>query len=225
MLNKVIFSVALTIFSSYAFPQLAINQYTGKPYIQTTNNDASGSPFLFEDWTPGKVFLFNGNQFDNVMLKFDALRNKFFFNRNDSTFELEDDVTEVRLQNANDASAEMDFKKIVTTDNRLPMAGFVQVLASGKVPLYKLYAKRIEGENTTNGIFSSEKKIVTHNSLWTIINNESIPVKLNSRSLEELTSDKKDQVQDYVKSKKLNVKNEKDFAAAVAYYNSLAGTK
>ena len=200
------------------FSQLATYQYTGKVLQQTTNNDASGSPYLFDDWQPGKVFLVTGDEFD-VRVKFDALRNKFYFTRNDTTFELGSDVTEVKLKSPE--GQEMDFRKIVTTDDKHPMAGFVQVLASGKVPLYKEYLKRTEGENFTNGIFTSEKKIVAHNSLWTILNNETVPVKLNSHSLEELTSDKKDQVLDYVKSKKLNPKNERDFATALSYYNSL----
>jgi hypothetical protein len=70
-------------------------------------------------------------------------------------------------------------------------------------------------------MFTSERRIVPHNSYWSIINNETVPVKLNSHSLEELTSDKNDKVQDFVKTKKLNVKNEKDFATALTYYNSI----
>ncbi len=232
MINKIILAVSLIIFCDNSFSQvltpmnatgtMALSQLTGVPYREiNSNSDAIGSPFLFDDWMPGTVILYNGNGYDNVMLKFNALQNKFYFNRNDTTFELDDNVTAVNLKNKENETA-MEFRKIVSTHSKLKMTAFVQVLASGKVPLYKQYEKRIEGENYTNGLITSQKKIVSHNSLWTIINNETVFVKLNSHSLEELTSDKKDEMQKLVKTAKLNAKNEKDFALAMAYYNSIS---
>ena len=204
----------------------AVSQITGIPFRETgVNYDVTGSPFLFDEWKQGKVILYNGSEYDNVMLRFNTLKNIFYFNRNDSVFELPDDATEVSLKNTADNGNELDFKKIISTDNKLPMAAFVQVLSNGKVPLYKQYIKRIEGDNFSNGLITTKKTIVDHNSLWTIKNNETLPVKLNSRSLEEITFDKKDQVLNFVKTKKLNIKNEKDFAEAITYYNSISSIK
>jgi len=150
-------------------------------------------------------------------LKFNALNNKFYFNRNDSVYELPDNVTEVRFNNTE--GGKISFRKITSTDNRMKMIVFVQVLCSGKVPLYKQYTKRIEGDNFNNGIIVTQKKIVAYNSLWTIINNKMVAVKANKHFLEELTADKKEEVNNFVTAKKLNVKNEKDFAAAIERYN------
>ncbi len=76
-----------------------------------------------------------------------------------------------------------------------------------------------------NELFSTEKKIVDHNSFWTILNNENVAIKLNSHSLEELTNDKKEEVQRFIKSKKINPRSEDDFAAALTYYNSISNVK
>ena len=217
---------AQTLQSMSATNTMAVSQITGVPFRETLNNsDAVGSPYLFENWMPGKVSLFNGTTFENVMLKFDALQNKFYFKRNDSTFELPDDVTEVHLQNTEENNNELDFKKILSAGNRVNLETFVQVLATGKITLYKEISKITEGENYTNGMITSQKKIISHNSLWTIINNESIPVKLNKHSLEELTDDKKDAVENFLKSKRLNVKNEKKFTEIIDYYNKISVVK
>lgn len=225
-MNKKFLSVLVFVILSFnVSAQMAISQITGVPFREISlSKDAVGSPYLFDEWMPGKVSLFNGTTFENVMLRFDALHNKFFFKRNDSTFELPDDVTEVRLQNTSENN-ELDFKKILTAGNRVNLETFVQVLTSGKITLYKEIMKMTEGENYTNGMITSQKKIVSHNSLWTITNNESIPVKLNKHSLEELTDDKKDAIETFIKSKKLNVKNEKDFTEIIAYYNQISAAK
>jgi pterin-4a-carbinolamine dehydratase len=58
-----------------------------------------------------------------------------------------------------------------------------------------------------------------------ILNNQTVSVKLNTHTLGELTSDKDSQVKNYIKSKKLNIKNnEKDFADAINYYNTISSS-
>ena len=201
--------------------EFAVSEVTGIPFKEMNlNPDVSGSRYLFDDWKPGIVILNNGDVFTNIRLKFDAVKSKFYFNRNDTIFELMDNVTEVVLSNTDDEM--MDFRKIISSDGKNSVTTFARVLSSGKIPLYKEYSKKIEGENFTNGVLTSEKRMVPHNSLWTIINNETIPVKLNSRMLEELTADKKYEMQKFFKTAKINAKNEKDFAAAITYYNSIS---
>jgi hypothetical protein len=208
-----------------ATTEFAISGVTGVPFKEESlASGASGSRYLFDDWKPGIVILYNGTAFSNVMLKFDAVKSKFYFNRHDTLFELMDDATEVQLNNTKNDEI-MDFKKIISGDDKNSDSTFVRVLNGGKVPLYKEYSKKIEGENMTNGIFTSEKRLVPHNGYWSIINNETISVKLNKQSLEKLTSDKIDMVQEFVKTKKLNVKNEKDFTEIINYYNQISVVK
>ena len=223
-MSKILLALALIIFSNSAICQLAAEQNTGKLFHIITNNEASGSPFLFDDWKPGSVTLSNENKLDNLKLKFDILHNIFLFNKNDSTYEFADDVKEIRIMNEDEkvGNQQLVFEKVINSNDKIPSGTFVQVLSAGKITLLKYFSKRIEGENFTNGIITSKKQIVSHNSNWVTVNNETIPVKLNSHSLEELTSDKKDEMQKFVKAAKLNAKNEKDFALAIAYYNSIS---
>ena len=240
MLKKTLFTVIASIVLCNSFAQnphnvtldpmkatteFAISGVTGVPFKEESlASGASGSRYLFDDWKPGIIILYNGAEFSNVMLKFDAVKSKFYFNRHDTLFELMDDATEVKLINL-DADEIMDFKRIISGNDKNSDSTFVRVLNGGKVPLYKEYSKKIEGENMTNGMFTSEKRLVPHNSYWSIINNETISVKLNKQSLEKLTDDKKDAIETFIKSKKLNVKNEKDFTEIIAYYNQISVAK
>ena len=172
---------------------------------------------LFDDWKSSTIILNNGSEFNNTMVKYNVLRNKFLFHRNDSTFEFLDDVAEIRMKDDN--LNDIVFKKITNAEIKAQEGSYVQVLSEGKVMLYKHYTRTIEGENYTNGIFTSEKKIIPHNSIWAIVNNKTLSVKTNASFLEELTSDKIDDVKKYIKEKRLNIKSEKDFAAAISFYN------
>lgn len=225
-MNKILLALYLIIFSNSAFCQLIAEQNTGRLFRVTTNIDAAGSPYLFNDWKSGSVTLDNQTKLENLKLKFDVLHNKFLFNRNDSTYEFVDDVREIRINETGekDGNRELFFEKVINLNDKILPGTFVQVLSSGKVILLKHFSKRIEGENFTNGIFTTTKQIVSHDNLWATLNNETIPVKLNKHSLEDLTSDKKDEVENYIKAKKINVKNEKDFAAAITYYNLISSS-
>lgn len=191
------------------------------------DENVEGSPLLFKDWRMGKVVLKNHEQYDNVELNFDAANNKFYFNKHDTVFELANAVEEIRVKdisNSNDSTNDMVFKENINGDDAMDLKGFVEVLCKGKIPMFRRYTKIIEGENFTNGIVTSTKKYVLHTNIFAIVNKEEIPVKLNSHFLEELTSDKKDQMKTFVKSKRLNLKKETDFKEALSYYNSISSS-
>ena len=118
----------------------------------------------------------------------------------------------------------MVFKNNIDGYDAVKPKGFVEVLCNGKIPMFKQYTKIIEGENFTNGIITSTKKYVLHIEIFVISNNEILPVKLNPHFFDELTSEKKDQIKAFVKSKRLNLKKETDFKEALSYYNSISSS-
>jgi hypothetical protein len=196
-------------------------QYSGKLFRITSVETVSGSPFLFDNWRSGTVITSTA-RYDNVMLKYNTVKDKFYFNRNDSIYELPDDVIEVRIKEDEyftDDTHDMKFKKVLNGTDKVKEGSFVQVLCVGRVSLFKQYIKRVEGENFTNGIFATVKQIVSHNNLWATVSDQTIAIKPNSHFLEKLTADKTSEIQNLIKSRKLNIKDEKNFATAIAYYN------
>ena len=223
-MNKIILTSVLIIISFTSFSQVLTDQVTGKVYRENKSNDVSGSPYLFDEWKSGEVTLSNEDKLGDVKLKFNVLYNKFLFKRNDTTYEFVDDVREIRLKDASakDGNGELLFEKVINANGKIPAGTFVQILSVGKVTLLKHFSKRIEGENYTNGLFTTRKEMISHDAYWATVNKETVPVKLSKKSMEELTNDKQDQVNSYIKSRKLNLKNETDFAAAITYYNSIS---
>ncbi len=94
-----------------------------------------GSPFLFEEWRTGKITLRNNRFFENVQLKFDVYNNKFFYNKNDSLYEILDDVVEIRLKdNAHlqDTAYDMIFRNTIHIPNKLNQAILYRFLLQEK---------------------------------------------------------------------------------------------
>jgi hypothetical protein len=229
---KKIYLMILLMSAFYkAFPQFTVTEGSivrySVPLNVSKDESVEGSPLLFEDWRIGKVVLKNHEQYDYVRLNFDAKNDKFYFNQHDTSFELLSVVEEIRVKDishSTDSTYDMIFKNNITGGDVVKPGSFVQILSEGKITMFKQYTKRIEGENSNNGIVKNVKKYVLHTNIFAIVNNQVIPVKLSSHSLEELTSDKQDQMKAFVKSKQLNLKKEADFKQALAYYNSISSS-
>jgi len=231
-MKKICLMILLTGSLYRVFPQFTVTEAGSivrysVPLNMSKDESVEGSPLLFEDWRFGKVILKNNEQYDYVRLNFDAKNDKFYFNQNDTSFELLSVVEQIRVKDIShptDSTYDMIFKNSVNGGDAVQPGTFVQILSDGKITLFKLYTKRIEGENLNRGIVKSVKRYVLHTNIFAIVNNNTIPVKLGSHSLEELTSDKGDQMKAFVKSKQLNLKKEADFKQALAYYNSISSS-
>jgi hypothetical protein len=68
---------------------------------------------------------------------------------------------------------------------------------------------------------NNTRKYVLHASQFAVVNEETIPIKFNSSSPDNLTSDKKQQVETFIIANKLNVKKESGFLKAISFYNSI----
>jgi hypothetical protein len=89
--------------------------------------------FLFDDWKPCRTTDKYGTTFLNVLLKFDAYANKFFYNHKDVTYEFVTVISEFEIfPFSGDTTTKMFFKKGFTATDKLTPDKFVQVLTEGK---------------------------------------------------------------------------------------------
>jgi hypothetical protein len=196
----------------------------GEPFLGQRVNYADergsieGSPLLFDDWKTGMVILKNNERYQLEKINLDASKDKFIFRRNDTTYEFFDNVQEIRIYDETDTTMDMVFR----TDINPEAANFVQVFAKGKIAIFQEYEKKPEGENYTNGIVTTTRKFVLHTQLNAVKDNKLIPMKFAEASLDELTADKKTQVDAYVKENRLKTKKQGDFLKAIRYYNSIS---
>jgi hypothetical protein len=228
-MGKLFLTLLLFLFVSIAFSQDGgfTSPYTyGEPfenraYKEKSANSVEGTPTLFDDWKAGEVLLKNGEKYLVGKMNLDASVNKFLYSQNDTVFEITDNVKEIKIYNP-DHSDNFGSDIIFRSDVDPETSDFVQVLAYGKITLFRHIDKKPEGENYSNGIVNNSRKYVLHNTDYVLVNNiVTLINKYSSSKLDELTADKKVQVDAYVKANNLKLKKENDFARAITFYDSL----
>ncbi|MBS1921428.1 MAG: hypothetical protein JST17_14340 [Bacteroidetes bacterium] len=179
--------------------------------------DVKGSPFLSDNWQPGILIYKNHSVFKNVKLKFDIKANEFIFNRNDSSFQLDANVTEVRLYPKQGDS--LIFKNGYGFDKSLKPTKYLQVLAEGKITFLKFIKKDIE-EYNEYGDATKYKRFIDMYDYYIVKDSKTEDIHLSKKTLQTLLADKWDKISDYLSQYKLSGKDEKSFIAAIRYYNS-----
>lgn len=195
--------------------------FEGQPFKVKPSDGIEGDPLLFEDWKSGEVTLINKEKYFVDKINLDASNNKFIYSKNDTMFEFFNNVQEIKIYTANhlsDPASDMVFRSDVKTI----APNFVQVLSRGKITVYKEYVKKPKGENYSNGIVNITRKYVLQTTQNALVNDKIIPLKFNTSTLEELTADKKSEVEAYLKQNNLKPKREEEFVKAVNYYNSIS---
>jgi hypothetical protein len=186
-----------------------------------------GSPFLFEDWRLAKIKFKTKQEYDNIKVKFNPFDNSFYYNKNDSLYEFAENLEEVRIKNnehLNESGYDMVFTKNISAGGEIAPGTFVQILSKGKITLVKYFKGKVY-ENAESSAFGSEgktKKLVTTSVVLAITNSGTRRIQYNTKYLQELTTDKTQEITEFIKLKGLNVKKEMDFAVAISYYNLIS---
>ena len=229
MMKNVLFLVAFCFVFSGAFAQTErqtqnrkfVDVITGDLAYITQYTDVKGSPFLFDNWLPGKLILNNGETLQNLQLKFDDYNNKFLLNKNDTGYQISPVVKQVVLYPGTaDTSTFLLFKSGFTGVDKLSPKTFVQVLVDGKNSLLKQYKKDLE-EYTEYGNATRFKRFNESFEYFAGVNGKYITIRFSRKTLEELMQEKWTAVSAYLTQNKLNGKDEKSFIEAFKFYNKL----
>ncbi|MCG2614465.1 hypothetical protein LZZ85_09245 [Terrimonas sp. NA20] len=191
---------------------------SNKTYNAGLYSEMKGTPFLSDKWTKGTATAAEGT-YKSLELKLDAYNNVLFFKRNDEPFEFQTPIKSfVLMPREGDSSSYMYFKKGISGPSLQPNQ-YVQVLAEGKISLYKSDIKLVSDVNEVNrGVI----KAFNNSSRLFVKQGETVTLfKAGKDELLSYTKDHKEKVEAYIKERKLNLKKEKDIAEAVQYYNSL----
>ncbi len=177
-----------------------------------------GTPFLMDKWLKGNVSTPRGI-YQGLDLKFNVYDNALFFNKNDESFELVDDITSFTLMpKADDIATHMVFKKGIKGAD-LRGSEFVQVLLEGKAGLYKLNVKQLSEMSEINaGIV---KTFANTYNYYISLDNKLQFIKLNKAEILNTLSDKQEKVQAYINEKKYNFRKEAELVDVLKFYATL----
>lgn len=195
--------------------------FSGKPYLAKSYEDIRGSAFLFDDWKTAHVTDKHGTTFLNVMIRFDAYANKFFYNHGDTTYEFVTVIKEVELfPSDGDTVTKMIFRNGFTVNDKLTPDKFVQVLTEGKITALK-YIYKNQDEITEYNVPGKIKKFADRATYFFIKVNTVFSQKPGIKLLEEMLQDKWPLIESYIRQNSLNPKKEDDSVRIINYYNTL----
>jgi hypothetical protein len=219
---KILLTGIVLILSLSAKSQVYLSDpFSGKPYLAKSYEDIRGSAFLFDDWKQSHVTDKSGTTFRNVMIKFDAYANKFFYNQGDTTYEFVTFINKVELfPLSDDTSTKMIFKNGFIVNDKLMPDKFVQVLTEGKITALK-YIYKTQDEITEYNMPGKIKTFSNRMMYFFIKEGAIISQKPGAKLLEEMLSDKWSVIDSYIKQNSLNPKKEDDSIRIINYYNTL----
>lgn len=193
---------------------------SGSLYKSVGIPGVNGSPFLFEDWVPGTLFMKDGGKASKFLLKYDLYNNEILFLHENKTLAVANPVIDFILSPS--SSAPMRFRSGFAPVERNTAATFYQVVEDGSVMLLKHVYKTIVEVSEYNK--ASTLKEFSQNEVYYIARPGLPPVRIkkDKASLLQAIGDKDGKLAAWVEKKRLRCKSEEDIIEVVKAVN--AGT-
>lgn len=183
-------------------------------------NLVQGSPYYIKAFVIGKIELSDGIIYDSVSFRLDLVDNTLHY----KSLEADEMIATVPVKSARfmepglKTETQFDYSGFIKTTSEIE-PGWYQLLDTGKVTLYKRYIKTVN-ENKLYNAATFEQTISTSSHYYILINTVFTPVK-KIKQLPDMLQDKKAELLEYINSKNLTGKTDKDYMELVAYYNGL----
>lgn len=216
MVSFVFTAVFMLVSSISSYAQQAIRDYLGRPIESKNYLDVKGSPYLFDEWTEGWVKLHNGNMHAGMSLKYDQVQDNLLFKGSSGQAQA---FVEPVIEFEIDGHL---FRKGYTPVDGAAPAAFYQVLADGNTQFLKRTTKQIF-EEVPYGTATKQKTIAPKEFYYLSLgaNDNLVKIRKDKKAIVNALSDKKAQLEQYIKQHSLDMKEEADLAKLVAYYNTL----
>ncbi len=207
-----------------------ISKMTGPIY--TTNMDelyegVRGTPYLFNEWKPGNIYLKDNKLIKNVNVKYNIYTDDLLYLNSSSGDSLIIDRSMIEKFEIMDNSSgnlilmeEMNIKP-EKNDN----AAFVRIIYDGRSKLILKYSKIFIKANY-KGPYATGNKYDEYTDKWQyyLITGENTitRIKLCKKSVIKVLSVKESKIKAFVNGQDLSLDNENDVIRVLEYYDSLA---
>ncbi len=181
--------------------------------------DIRGTPLLVDKWIHGSVKT-NKGVYADLELKIDLFDNLVFFNKNEASFELLDQIIYIKLfPKWPDTLTQQIFIKGLSQVGIQPNQ-YVQVLVgSGDIQLYRSDIKQVSEMSEIN--VGMVKTFSNTSRYYIKKNNQFKLVKLNKEEIMPYLTEKDIEINAIILSKKLNFKKESDIIQLLRAFNDL----
>ena len=226
MKNRIIILLTCIVLGSFtAKAQVKFsNDIEGKPYMEKSDTEIEGNPYLIPDWVIGSVVLGNG--------KTGTLKLRYNIAKDELSFENPKDTSSLNFVDAVKSFTLNPFK--IDESNLLPLvfdsgfpaidnqttATYYQVIGDGKTKLLKHYKKKVEVQKAFNSATSTQTFVLA-DSYYLLVNGQMSKIKPSQKTIAAAFKDKTAELQAYLKTNNINYKSDADLAKLFGYYNSL----
>jgi len=210
-------AIILTVNSFRAQAQQFLEDMNGRPILETKYTNIEGSPYLRTDWTEGIVKLQNGQTFKGIQLKYDQVADELQFNHKGQTLSFVQPVQEFKLLTP---EKELLFRNGFKTPEARSDKMFFEVLFDGGTKLIGRRSKQISESKEYNSA-TTTRKFVPVESFYIIREGSAIKIRKDKKSVLSALSDKSAELENYIKSNNLNMKDEAGIIQLVKFYNSI----
>jgi hypothetical protein len=184
---------------------------------------AEGSPLFIPKWKLGWLRLADNQFFPNVPLELDLERQEVHYKRGDgNVIRVEPGQVKAVALLDTIAGATVVYQFVCgyqPIDNQSETS-FYLLLDSGRVIFLESIRKRLYQEKDEFG-GNDQHEYRTYNDFYVFYQGKITRIKKDIKFLQELTSDKHDQMADYLKKNKVSFRSEEDIRQFIHYYNGL----
>jgi hypothetical protein len=184
---------------------------------------AEGSPLFLPKWKLGWIRLADNQFFPNVALELDLERQEVHYKRADGNV-IRVEPGQVKavalLDTIAGATVVYQFAcGFQPIDNQTETSLYL-VLDSGRMTFLESIRKRFYQEKDEFG-GNDQHEYRTYNDFYVFYQGKITRIKKDIKFFQELTSDKHDQMADYLKKNKVSFRSEEDIRQFIHYYNGL----
>jgi hypothetical protein len=211
----------LFLFSNNTRAQ-SIENDKGTMIVKKSYVDIEGSPFLTDDFNKGTIKLSNGVTYKDTPLKYDQVEDVVYFQGKDGqTLMFAQPVNEFTISYIKDNTVYNKHYR----NNYPPIAkntdkSFYEILTDGTAQLLKRTIKSIQEDKPYNSA-TITRNINEDVKYYLFISGKINQIKKDKKSVFSVLGNKQDELEKYMKTNNINLKNDEDLAKLLAYYNSL----
>lgn len=177
-----------------------------------------GSPYMDEEFTEASIKSSDNQVFEKVPLRYNVYYDLFEVQMEDAVYNLKRGgiVTEVKLPGHYFIYTEYDY---LSTEGE----GYLELVSMGDYSLYKKYQVVFKEAEPAQPYMDAKPAMFQHRDpLFFIARGDQQPVFIkNKRDLFELAGDKEKVLKDYIKDRRLQLRNEEDIIKAVEFLNNM----
>jgi hypothetical protein len=195
----------------------------GTPFVLAKfSRLVDGSPYFSDYWLRGNVTLSGGKEYWGLKLKLDLLNNELHYqdaseNEMIATSGLSKVVLFDSIAQQVFTFVHSDFIKAQYSEVQ---KGFYQLLAEGAYASFFKQQLKILRENQPYGSATVEQTIATTRKFLVLYKGSLLPVK-KLKDIPDILTDKRKEIDDFIRKNDLAGKRDEDFVAVINFYNGL----